>query len=82
LENQLLNWISSVLVGTDAELYSFGHPENMLRHTVVAALDVELVRDHDSPRIENFPGINISVDFKKPTPRDVTAPGNPIGSGW
>lgn len=59
----------------------FGHPQTVLRRTLVASVDVltELLRDHDSPKIENFPEINISVDFRMPPPRDVTAPGNPIG---
>jgi len=59
----------------------FGQPETMLRRTVFAALDVmiELLRDHDYPRIENFPDVNISMEYRFSPPRDVTTPGNPIG---
>jgi hypothetical protein len=61
----------------------FGQPETMLRRTVFAALDVmiELLRDHDSPRIENFPDLSISIDYRLSRPRDLTTPGSPIGYG-
>jgi hypothetical protein len=60
----------------------FGRPETVLRHTLVARVDVmtELLAEHDNPRIENFPNFNFSVDFEMSRPRDVTTPGNPIGS--
>jgi hypothetical protein len=61
----------------------FGQPETVLRRTLVARIDVstELLGDHESPQIENFPEMNISMDFRMATSRDVTIQGNSIGSG-
>jgi hypothetical protein len=59
----------------------FGHPETVLRHTLVARVSVmtELLSDHECPRIENFPNFNFSVDYRMSPPRDITNPGNPMG---
>jgi hypothetical protein len=51
----------------------FGQPDTVLRHTLVARVDVltELLADHENPRIENFPNFNFSVDFRMSPPRDI-----------
>jgi hypothetical protein len=61
----------------------FGQPETVLRRTLAARIDVltELVKDHERSQIENFPELNISMDFRMAESRDVTTRGNPIGSG-
>jgi hypothetical protein len=54
------------------EAFYFGAPESVVRHSLVAGFHVrtQLLRDHDDPRVENFPNIEITMQFESRRPGD------------